>query len=229
MAEIQNGHDGRKDGRPAITNDPAANVDPLLSTPGREGLTGVTPSALDDRPCVREQITIPPDGRPLESQPQWRKDFPIDWPQDQHVARRDFTKFVVLTSFAFVAGHVSIGAQSLLRGHEETPAPRKVANLADVPVGSSIVFQYPTPHDPCLLIRLTADTLLAYSQSCTHLSCAVVPRIQDNCIHCPCHEGYFDLQSGRPIAGPPRRPLPKIRIEVRQGEVYATGVERSMT
>ena len=74
--------------------------------------------------------------------------------------------------------------------------------------------------------RPTADALVAYSQSCTHLSCAVVPRLQENCMHCPCHEGYFDLQSGRPIAGPPRRPLPRIALEVRQRFVYATGVER---
>src|SRR5579875_3286117 len=31
--------------------------------------------------------------------PAWRQDFPIDWPQDHYVARRDFTKFLVLTAF----------------------------------------------------------------------------------------------------------------------------------
>jgi Rieske Fe-S protein len=44
-------------------------------------------------------------------------------------------------------------------------------------------------------------------------------------IHCPCHEGLFDLQSGRPIAGPPRRPLPLVRLEMRGKEIYATGIE----
>ena len=34
-------------------------------------------------------------------------------------------------------------------------------------------------------------------------------------IRCPCHEGYFDLDTGRQIAGPPRRPLPRIMLEVR--------------
>ena len=68
--------------------------------------------------------------------------------------------------------------------------------------------------------------LVAYGQSCTHLSCAVVPRIADDCIHCPCHEGFFDLRSGRPIAGPPRRPLVRVRVEVKQGIVYAIDIER---
>ena len=32
-------------------------------------------------------------------------------------------------------------------------------------------------------------------------------------------------QTGRPLAGPPQRPLPRILLEVRDGIVYATGVE----
>ena len=48
-------------------------------------------------------------------------------------------------------------------------------------------------------------------------------------LHCPCHVGYFDLATGRPIAGPPRRPLPRIALEVRDGIIYATGVEERTT
>ena len=35
------------------------------------------------------------------------------------------------------------------------------------------LFQYPGLHDPCILVRLGADKYVAYSQKCTHLSCAV--------------------------------------------------------
>ena len=45
-----------------------------------------------------------PDGRPAEAQPQWRKDFPVDWPADQYLTRREFTKFLVLISAAATAG-----------------------------------------------------------------------------------------------------------------------------
>jgi Rieske Fe-S protein len=45
-------------------------------------------------------------------------------------------------------------------------------------------------------------------------------------IHCPCHEGYFDLKTGRVLAGPPPRPLPRIVLDVRGNEIYATGIER---
>ena len=69
------------------------------------------------------------------------------------------------------------------------------------------------------------EPLLAYDQKCTHLSCAVVPEVEHVRLACPCHKGYFDLATGRPVAGPPRRPLPRVTVHVRDGVVYATGVE----
>lgn len=45
-----------------------------------------------------------PDGQPEHEQPKWRRDFPIDVEADEYGARRDFTKFMVLTSLAFVCG-----------------------------------------------------------------------------------------------------------------------------
>lgn len=225
MSEPDGTNPRRADGS-GSAHDPGVAVDPYVDTPGREGLTGTTPATLYEALPVRDQITIPPDGRPPEEQPQWRKDFPIDWPRDQYVARREFAKFLGLTSLAFVAGQVWIGVQNVIRRRAGRPPIQRIAPLADVPVGAAVGFHYPGAHDDCLLIRPEGDVLVAYAQACTHLSCAVVPRVEDKCLHCPCHEGYFDLASGRPIAGPPRRPLTRIVLEVRQGEIYATGIER---
>jgi Rieske Fe-S protein len=44
-------------------------------------------------------------------------------------------------------------------------------------------------------------------------------------LRCPCHHGLFDLATGRPLAGPPRRPLDRIRLDIRGGEIFAVGVE----
>ena len=200
-------------------------LDVRVDTPEREGLTGTTPSDVYSPVRDPEQITLAPDGRPLHYQPQWRKDFPIDWPQDHYVARRDFTKFMVLTSAAFAVGQLWIGMQNIWRQHRGTPPIRRIASLSSLPVGGILVFQYPAPHDDCLLIRAAFDKLLAYSQKCTHLSCAVVPKVEEGVIRCPCHEGLFDLYTGRKIAGPPPRPLPRITLDVRGDDVYATGVE----
>ena len=176
-----------------------------------------------------EQRSLAPDGRTPEEQPAWRRDFPVDWPQDFYVARRDFTKFLVLTSLAFVVGQFWIGIQSWLRHRRGKPERRFLAKLDQIPVGGVLPFRYPEEHDTCLLLRPQEGVLLAYDQKCTHLSCGVIPqlagKLEDCRLHCPCHHGFFDLATGRPVAGPPRRPLPRIILEVKDGMVYATGVE----
>lgn len=180
--------------------DPRAPIDVRVDSPAREGLTGTAPANLYGRTRDPEQITVAPDFMPLEAQPAWRHDFPIDWPQDHYVERRDFMKFLVLTSFAFTVGQFWIAAQDWWRKTLGTAGARRIASLDDLAVGGSLVFAYPGEHDICVLVRLTETELVAYSQKCTHLACAVIPRPDRGDLHCPCHEGYFDLRSGRPIA-----------------------------
>jgi nitrite reductase/ring-hydroxylating ferredoxin subunit len=166
-----------------------------------------------------------PDGRAAGEQPAWRQDFPIDTQRDDDVSRRQFTRFLVLTSLAFAVGQFWILVQNWLRRWRGQPPLASIARIDEVPIGGAHVFDYPDPGEPCILLRPAADTFLAYNQKCTHLSCAVVPQPQEGCLRCPCHHGCFDLQTGRAISGPPRRPLPRITLEVRDGVVYATGVE----
>lgn len=203
----------------------AEELDVRVDSAAREGLTGTASSEVYAAPRDDSEISTGPDGAPLAAQPVWRRDFPIDWPVDQYVARRDFAKFLVLTSGAFVAGQGWIAAQHLVRRNRPAAPRIKVAHASEIAVGTARVFRYPTEHDRCLLIRPSADVLLAYSQACTHLSCAVVPRIAEGVLHCPCHEGYFDLATGKNIAGPPPRPLARILLEISGDDVYAVGVE----
>ena len=215
---------------PSPLDDPRAFVDIRIDTPGREGLTGTTPASIYKPLRDPEQVTIPPDGLPLEQQPKWRQDFPIDWPQDHYVARRDFTKFMVLTSFAFVVGQFWIAGQNWFRRRAGQLEIKRIASLSELAVGQTIVFHYPHDSDNCILIRTSQGNgkgagLVAYSQKCTHLSCSVIPDVKTGMIRCPCHEGYFDLSTGRVLAGPPPRPLTRILLEVHGDDVYATGVE----
>src|SRR5687768_14694400 len=97
-------------------------LDPRIDSAAREGLTGTARSDVYEETRDPGDVTRAPDGRAMDAQPRWRRDFPIDWPADQYVARRDFAKFLVLISGAFVAGQGWIAAQDLVRRNRQAPA-----------------------------------------------------------------------------------------------------------
>src|SRR5262249_30992563 len=158
-------------------------------------------------------------------QPTWREQFPIDWPTDDFRSRRDFTKLLGLTSLAFVVGQIWIAFLALRRRAPQDLPEKEIASLDELPVGGSKVFEYPRPGTAVVLRRVSTDHFVAYGQKCTHLSCPVIPRPDESRLRCPCHEGVFDLATGQPLAGPPRRPLPRLRLETRDGRIFAVGVE----
>ncbi len=175
-----------------------------------------------------ERLTIPPSGGPDEAEPRWRRDFPIDWPADRYITHRDFIKFLLLISVGFVTGQFGL----VLRGAGGKSAENKrlaIAGEGEIAIGRSVVFHYPDKDTPCVLIRTGEQSYLAYEQQCTHLACPVIPNVAEGRLDCPCHEGRFDLATGRPIAGPPRRPLPRIMLEIHDGRVWAVGTERRAT
>jgi len=115
----------------------------------------------------------------------------------------------------------------------------------------SIYFEYPvaTGRLKSVVLRLPQPVLgglslgglhfLALSRICTHLGCTV--NFVDNpelgaiaynyrtdhpFLGCPCHFGAFEpLQAGRAVYGPPRYPLPRLRLEEESGDLYVTGHE----
>jgi Rieske Fe-S protein len=158
--------------------------------------------------------------------PRWREDFPISWDRDDYVTRRELAKFLTLGSalLALVSGVIAAAARWLYSADVDGPR-RRVANAASIAPGGSLLFRYPTPEDPCILVRTAGGELRAYSQTCTHLACAVVHRPDEGSLFCPCHHGHFDEQTGRPVGGPPTRPLPRIRLQVTAEDVFAVGRE----
>jgi len=155
----------------------------------------------------------------------WREDFPTEWAADNYVTRREFTKFLVLTSGATVLGNGYFVLKNALAASRPQPArPLQVAVAGEMKVGDVKLFRYPTEEDPAMLIRLAEDRYVAYRQRCTHLSCPVHFNAAETRLDCPCHNGAFDAATGRVLAGPPPRPLPKIAVMVADGHVYATGL-----
>ena len=155
----------------------------------------------------------------------WKEEFSVHAADERYVARRQFGKFLVLTSLGMLVGNLWILVRSLWRGKEPELAGRRIAAIADVPLGSVKIFHYPEAADACLLLRTAAGSFVAYSQKCTHLSCAVFPSSDGRRLECPCHQGYFSAEDGRVLQGPPPRPLPRILLELRGGEVFAVGID----
>jgi Rieske Fe-S protein len=165
-----------------------------------------------------------PDASPA-AKPLWSEEFSIHSGEDKYVLRRQFTKFLVLTSFGMFAGNVWIWAKSLFaKSHEQLPEI-PVANASEIPAGGVKLFTYPTPKDTAIMVRKADGALVAYSQKCTHLSCAVYYSQENNRLECPCHEGYFSIDTGRVLQGPPPRPLPRIELKQSGDQIYAVGVD----
>jgi Rieske Fe-S protein len=154
----------------------------------------------------------------------WREEFSVHAAEERYVARRQFGKFLVLTSLGMFAGNLWILFRSLWR-RETTPPSQPIARSGELAVGGVKIFPYPGANDPCLLLRTGDDSWVAYSQKCTHLSCAVYPSTDGKRLECPCHEGYFSVADGRVLQGPPPRPLPRVLLERRGDEVWAIGVD----
>ena len=123
---------------------------------------------------------------------------------------------------------VAAGLFALREYFHSRPTPGLViAGAADVPVGGSVIFQYPTPSDPCILIRTGEEAYVAYSRICTHTACPVFYQAQSNVLACPCHGGVYSIADGSVLQGPPPRPLPRIKLEQRGAALVAVGVIRT--
>jgi Rieske Fe-S protein len=154
--------------------------------------------------------------------PKWRLDFPLTSEGEEEVTRREFVRYLVLASGTFAAGSVGIAAWNSLRPINRGEA-RPIIALEKLAAGSAFLFRYPTEADPAILVHLATGDLRAFSQKCPHLGCVVTWNRKDSRLLCPCHDGAFEPQDGRPLAGPPQLPLDRIEIEARpDGMIWAT-------
>ncbi|MDX2003974.1 MAG: Rieske 2Fe-2S domain-containing protein [Meiothermus sp.] len=65
--------------------------------------------------------------------------------------------------------------------------------------------------------------LTAYTLVCTHEGCTPAMPNARRLLECPCHGSAFKAQDGTVANGPAREALRGIRLEVREGAVFATG------
>ncbi|NRS17728.1 Rieske 2Fe-2S domain-containing protein [Brevibacillus sp. HB1.4B] len=153
----------------------------------------------------------------------------INRSNERSLDRRSFMKTMVGAAGLFAASTLpwgALAAKELMSSSSESYPTQKIANLSDIKPGDAIEFAYPGEHDSALFVYVKEKEYKAYQNACTHLRCPVFWDRDEKELLCPCHHGKFDIATGNPLAGPPRRPLPEIVLQEKDGAVYAVGVKR---
>ncbi len=154
-------------------------------------------------------------------------EFPYERDDEAQVTRREFCNFLFLTSSALLVSTGGFAAKAAYDSRKvEQFAPMSIAGAVAMQPGSALNFRYPDENETAILIRARDGQYYAYGQKCTHLTCPVFYAKEADRLECPCHEGGFDVKTGGVLYGPPPRPLDRVVVEVRGGEVWATGLIR---
>ncbi len=104
-------------------------------------------------------------------------------------------KFLTLGSLLLASANwATVVASRLL--HRGSHVERYIGSVSALEQTGSMLFRYPTDEDPCIAVRTPEGKLVAYSQVCTHLSCAVVYDKAENGLVLPVPP--WPVQSRRP-------------------------------
>jgi len=153
--------------------------------------------------------------------------------------KRTFLKALIVFSGVLVLFPLErLSAYLLERKSGTTSYPRvKVASSSELATGQSLLFTYPNKDRSAVLIHLASGDFVAYDAVCTHLGCQIHfdkepikgwENRNDN-LFCACHGAVFDPKNGDVLAGPPPRPMPKIKLEIdTNGDIYANGYESGL-
>ncbi|MCA1030304.1 Rieske (2Fe-2S) protein [Bacillus timonensis] len=141
--------------------------------------------------------------------------------EDLTYNRRSFLKTAVGASVTLGLATLPFSIKAMINSEEEMERI-EIAKISEVPKGESKNFTYPE-EEPALLVHTKDGVLKAYNNKCTHLQCPVFYEKEEDVLLCPCHRGFFNVNNGKPIAGPPQRELPMIELEIINDVIYAVG------
>jgi Rieske Fe-S protein len=153
-------------------------------------------------------------------------------PESPHLDRRQFVN-VVLAFLGSVMGAV-IGLPAI--GYLISPASKvqkkeswiSAGPLEKYPIGTPVLFSFTRTtingwektvnSHGVFVTRFSPDQVRVFSNICTHLSCRVNWRVDEQDYACPCHEAHFDIE-GNVLSGPPPRPLDVYENKIEEGNL----------
>ncbi len=89
-----------------------------------------------------------------------------------------------------------------------------LAKVSDIPVGGGKVFA----DQKVVVTQPSAGVIKAFSAVCTHQGC-LVTGVEAGNIVCPCHGSAFKLADGSVAAGPAKRALPTVAVNISDGAI----------
>jgi arsenite oxidase small subunit len=133
------------------------------------------------------------------------------------------------------AGAVALtGAEAAEAKARSYPRHRVIA-LSKLRVNRPVNFKYPLTSQPAVLLDLghrvpggagPKRSIVAFSTLCQHMGCPVAYSRSQREFVCPCHQTRYDAEREASIVqGVATRSLPRIKLRVHNGAVYAVGVD----
>jgi arsenite oxidase small subunit len=138
---------------------------------------------------------------------------------------------------AGVAGAaVAAGADPVAAVAKGSGYPKhKVVSLKKLKVNKPVNFDYPLKGQPNTLVDMGHEvpggvgkkkSIVAYSTLCQHMGCPVAYNRSLKEFVCPCHQTHYDAERLASIVqGVATRSLPRVRLVVKDGAVWAVGVD----
>lgn len=114
----------------------------------------------------------------------------------------------------------------------------KIASVSELSTGDVMDFKYPLQGQTNFLTKLGSEAwggvgpdqdIVAFNNQCTHAGCSVGGTVApDDSMAgpCPCHFTSFDIsKGGLVVIGQATTDLPQVRLDVEDGDIYATHVD----
>ncbi|MCT2593882.1 Rieske (2Fe-2S) protein [Streptomyces sp. N2-109] len=95
-------------------------------------------------------------------------------------------------------------------------APVSLGSSGSVPVGGAKLYR----EEKLVVAQPAEGDFRAFSAVCTHKGC-VLSSVERTEGHCACHGSRFDVTSGEVLQGPATKPLPKVPVRAKGGELTA--------
>jgi arsenite oxidase small subunit len=142
---------------------------------------------------------------------------------------------ILIATGGTAAAATMTGAASAAEAASSTYPQLRLIALSKLRTNKPVSFEYPLKGQASVLVDLgraaphgigKRKSIVAYSILCQHMGCPVEYKPSLREFVCPCHQSRYDAERlGGIVQGVAMQPLPRVQLSIRNGAVWATGVD----